>query len=439
MKLDYDYFEKVVAYKAMTDAVYLTSIADYVKPEYFEDSNIAFYFKIVSEFYDKRQKLPTNTEIKSYLITEPAKKGFKKLLESFKEIDANLDEEELYFNTERFLRERAALQTMIDAAQAMSEGVIDPADILGKFELCCGINLVTDVGLELYADINKIIDDVLNVDAVIRSGWSWLDDAIGGGFREDGKALYVFAGQSNIGKSIFLGNVAANIAAQNKSVLVITLEMSEMLYAQRICSNITKIPMKDFKYECPKLKSSVDKAKKDNPESKIFIKEFPPSTITPKQLAAFVKKLKNSGERVDAIVIDYVNLLHSTQGSNSYERVKYVCEQIRAMSYIFKCPVISATQLNRSAIGSENPGMDGVSESLGLVATSDVIISIFQKEEDTELGIIRLGMMKNRYGPRGMTQTMSIDYPTLTIKQSDESEDPMDEGDMSLLEKLSNQ
>ena len=70
--------------------------------------------------------------------------------------------------------------------------------------------------------------------------------------------------------------------------------------------------------------------------------------LTPKQLTAFVKKFQDSGECVDAIVIDYVNLLHSTIGSNSYERVKYICEQVRAMSYIFKCPIISATQLNKS-------------------------------------------------------------------------------------------
>jgi KaiC/GvpD/RAD55 family RecA-like ATPase len=52
------------------------------------------------------------------------------------------------------------------------------------------------------------------------------------GFLEAGKSLYVFAGETNIGKSIFLGNIATNIAQQGKNVLVVTLEMSELL----ICS-----------------------------------------------------------------------------------------------------------------------------------------------------------------------------------------------------------
>jgi hypothetical protein len=91
------------------------------------------------------------------------------------------------------------------------------------------------------------------------------------------------------------------------------------------------------------------------------------------------------------------------------------------------------------AYGQANPGMEGVAESLGIVMTADMIATIFQTEEDRELGIIRLGMPKNRLGPRGMVQTMKIDYSTLTVHQSDEEEEMMSGDDeISLLEKLSN-
>ena len=91
------------------------------------------------------------------------------------------------------------------------------------------------------------------------------------------------------------------------------------------------------------------------------------------------------------------------------------------MSYVFNCPIITATQLNRSGFSIDNPDLATISESVGLAATADVIVSIFQNEEDRELGVIRLGMMKNRYGPRGHTQAMRIDYSTLTITQSEDS------------------
>jgi hypothetical protein len=76
--------------------------------------------------------------------------------------------------------------------------------------------------------------------------------------------------------------------------------------------------------------------------------------------------------------------------------------------------------LNRAGFDQDNPDLATISESIGLAATADVIMSIFQNPEDRELGIIRLGMMKNRYGPRGMTQAMRIRYETLTIEQAND-------------------
>ena len=414
-KLNLDEYENIIIYKSLTDSGYLASIADIVKPEYFKNKSIASIFEIVKDFNEKRNKLPTVTEIKTYLVTDEQKAAFKQLAQSFSELDKNLDKDELYENTEQFLKEKAVYHTMLNVAEDVSKGLVDTSDVLQKFESSCSISLVTDLGLDMYGDIDLLIDDLNTEQSFIPSKWEWLDDTLGGGFLESGKALYVFAGETNIGKSIFLGNIAHNIASQGKNVLLVTLEMSELLYAQRICSNATKIPMKELRQNGPSIKNAISRE-----NGKVFIKEFPPATITPNQLKAFIKKFNEKGIKLDAIVLDYLNLLHSTVGNNSYERIKNVTEQVRAMSYMFECPIISATQLNRSGFDQDNPELATISESIGLAATADVIASIYQNEEDRELGIIRLGMMKNRYGMRGTTQAMRIDYSTLTIEQADD-------------------
>jgi hypothetical protein len=51
----------------ITSHMQAVQISHTFKPEYFEQPNIAKYFEIVKDFYDKRQKLPTVTEIKPYL------------------------------------------------------------------------------------------------------------------------------------------------------------------------------------------------------------------------------------------------------------------------------------------------------------------------------------------------------------------------------------
>ena len=425
-KLDLDYFENVLIYKSLTDGTYLASIADFVQPEYFKNKAIASIFAIVKDFSEKRNKLPTVTEIKSYLVSDEQKSSFKRLVNTFNDIDKNLDKEELYDNTEQFLKEKAVYHTMLNVAEDVSSGKVDTSDVLDKFEKSCNINLVTDLGLDLYTNIDTLIDDINSVERHIPSKWEWLDGCLDGGFLEAGKSLYVFAGETNIGKSIFLGNVAHNIAKEGKNVLLITLEMSELLYARRICSNVTKVPMKEMVGNTPAIKQAIK-----GEEGKIFIKEFPPSTITPGQLKGFIKKFQEQGIKLDAIILDYLNLMHSTMGNNSYERIKHVTEQVRAMSYLFECPIISATQLNRAGFDQDNPDLATISESIGLAATADVIVSIYQNEEDRELGIIRLGMMKNRYGPRGRTQAMRIDYSTLTIEEADDIEFE-DDGDETL-------
>jgi hypothetical protein len=89
-------------------------------------------------------------------------------------------------------------------------------------------------------------------------------------------------------------------------------------------------------------------------------------------------------------------------------------------------------------VGQNNPDMSGIAESLAIVMTADCIVSIFQNEEDQEMAVIRLGMMKNRFGPRGMVQAMRIDYSTLSIYQSeDDEEEIMDDDELDLLQKLS--
>lgn len=427
-KLDLDYFENVLMYNALTDSGYLSTIADNVQPEFFKSKDISDIFTIIKEFNETRNQLPTTTEIKQYLVTDQLKETFRRLVGSFADIDKGINKDELIENTEQFLKEKAVYCTMMESAEAISAGEVDTSVILDKFEKSCNISLVTDLGLSVKDNIDTIIEDLTTVEDKIPSTWEWLDDSLDGGFIKDGKSLYVFAGETNIGKSIFLGNVASNIAAQGKNVLLVTLEMSELLYARRICTHVSKIPMKEMAVNGASLRAAMTEG-----EGNVYIKEFPPSTITPNTIKAFAKKFTDQGIHLDAIVIDYLNLIHSPIGNNSYERIKNVTEQVRAISYVFNCPIISATQLNRAGFDQDNPDLATISESIGLAATADVIMSIFQNDEDRDLGIIRLGMMKNRYGPRGMTQPMRIDYSTLSIEQADDIDDLEDDNTLSSL------
>lgn len=419
MQLDLNYFENILAYKSIFDEKYLTSIIDYINPEYFHSKDIKSVMEIITHFHENRGKPPSPTEIKAYLTTPEQTRAFKKVISSFKDLDKNFNEDEVINNTQRWFRARGVTESILKFAKAMSDGDEAYEKYADEMAEKIGINLTTDMGLDLFNDIGRFIEDLDVEQKTISTGWEWLDDHLDGGFLENGRSLYVFAGETNIGKSIFLGNIATNIAKQGKTVLLLSFEMSEMMYAKRLCSNVTRIPIRELRDQKKTLEAQIKQIKEENPGGNIIIKEFPPSTCTPNQIRAFISKLESSGVEIDAVVLDYLNLLNSPMGDGSYERILHVTHQVRALSYIFNCPFITATQLNRSGYGTESPGLDTISESMGLPAAADVVVSLWRNEEDEQLGIIRSAIMKNRFGPRGVVNAFSCDYSTLTILQDE--------------------
>ena len=439
-KIDLDYFEKVLIYKSLTDERYLADIISHVEPSIIANKNIKVIFTIIKDFYNKRGVPPTTTELKTYLVNDEVKDAFRSVAGVFSEIDKNLNNDELLENTERYLKERSIYHTMMDVAEDITQGKVDTSYILERFEKSCQIDLKNDIGLDLFENIDTLIDEITTDQPVIPTLWPWLDEKLDGGFKSNGRAFYVFAGQTNVGKSIFLGNIAANMSRQGKNVVIISLEMSDIMYGCRVASDITKIPIASLADEAVTLKHTITEMNKSPNNGKILIKEFPPNTISSQQIASYIKTLQLKGIKIDAIVLDYINLIKGSMNTNMYERIKSAAEEIRALTYKFNCPIISATQLNRTGYDVDTPKLDSIGESIGLAATADVIVGITQSDEDKELNIINIHMMKNRFGQNFGSNQMRMDFKTLTVHEDDSLND--DDGDLgsvsNALDMLSN-
>ena len=294
-KIDLDYFEKILIYSALTDEKYLADIISHVDPNIISSKSIKTIFTIIKDFYNKRGVPPTVTELKTYLVNDEIKDAFRSVASTFTEIDKNLNKDELLENTERYLKERSIYHTMMDVAEDITQGKVDTSYILEKFEKSCQINLKNDIGLDLFNGIDALVDEITSDQPVIPTLWPWLDEKLDGGFRANGRAFYVFAGQTNVGKSIFLGNIAANISRQGKNVVIISLEMSEVMYGCRVASDITKIPIGDLSSEAATLKHTMVEMGKSGEVGRLIIKEFPPNTISSQQIASYLKTLQLQG------------------------------------------------------------------------------------------------------------------------------------------------
>jgi replicative DNA helicase len=426
MKLDLDFLEYVILDNCFKNASYLSTIVDIATPKYFGNPDCRKIYGLLSLFYSKRGRLPTDIELQSYMANDHLKLALKNVQSEMSHFSGNYNDDELIENTEMFLKERGlaiTLEELVENYEKIDLNV-QSAEILDKFTKVCNINLNTNLGLDYFEEIEEFAETLANDDDHISTGFGWLDKKLSGGYKKNGKALYVFSGAPNSGKSIILGNTVVSLLKQNKNVILITLEMSEQVYAQRISSQLSRIPMHNLKSSKETLIQYCNDFTKDHTVN-LIIKEFPNNTVKASGIENFVNDvIKRKRVKPDAIVIDYLNLVAPKQHTgNLYQDVKSICEDIRRLSYVFKCPVISATQLGRTAIGKENPGLETTSESIGTAATADVQIAIYSNESDREIGMVYLGIQRNRYGANFGTKALKVDWDTLYLEQFEDDDD----------------
>ncbi len=426
------FFERVLAYHSLMNQSYLYLVSEYYNPAYFEDKDIVIFMDVVVEFFKERNTVPTITEIKTRLQSPEDIQALVRVLNSFKELDKEVNETELLENTEKFLREKAVYHSILKVSETLSKNsVVEPDKILDIFSKACNISLVDDIGMDYFESIDEHCATLIKPNNTIPTGFNWLDKNLAGGWLKEGKSLYVFTGFTNVGKSIFLGHVALSALKMNYNVLLISFEMSEQMYATRITSNISQIGSTQFTEKIDEVKSRIISFK-DTTKGKLIIKEFPTKGVTVNHINHYIQKLLKKDIKVDIVVVDYLNLIKSSSKNEGlYDQIKEIAEQLRASSYLFNIPIITASQLGRSAAKTEDPGMEKISESIGLSFTADAQMSIWATKESKESGLIYLGMQKNRFGPNFGHTVLNIDYTTLTLTEQPESSEVIESLDTS--------
>lgn len=431
-KIDFDFLELVILDNCFKNASYLSSIIDFTSPNYFTNSDCKKIYSLLKVFYEKRGRLPSDVEFRSYMSNKHLKNALISVQDSMSRFSGKYNEDELLEHTELFLKERAFASTLEEIVENYEKLNLEEksSEILEKFTKIFNLTLSTNLGMDYFEEIEKTVESLSKDEDHLSTGFSWLDKKLGGGYKKDGKALYVFSGAPNSGKSIILGNTAVSLLKQNKTVVLITLEMSELVYAERISSQLSRIPTYNLKSSGETLIEYCNEFNQTH-KSKLIIKEFANNSIKVAGIENYINDLiKRKNIKPDVIIIDYLNLIAPAKKTgDSYTDVKGISEDVRRLSYTFKCPTISATQLGRSAINKENPGLETTSESIGTAATADVQVSIYSNEGDREIGMVYIGIQRNRYGQNFGTKALRVDWDTLYLEQFEEDDDDSIDGD----------
>lgn len=436
-KIDLDFFEKIIIQHCLKkDSTYIASIIDYLDKDLFKDSNISEIINIIKSFYIERNSIPTLTELKSRVNTLTLKESLKKVVGYIRELDSEYNENELVNNTEYFIKQRKyslLMEKAIDNKASNKEFNLE--EIQKESEKIHQITLIDNFGLDYFGDNERVVDYLQQKDSFISTGYRTLDEAFGGGFQKEGKAIYDIGGETNVGKSIFLANIALNVVLQNKNVVIISPEMSEMRYAKRISGMLTGIAINLLGDNIDRYKKEVENFK-NKYSSKFIIKEVPTKGVSAKNVYAYLKKLKDKrGINPDLLCIDGHALLKPSVSQNSkHSELQFIVQECRGISYQIEAPILTVAQLNRGSHKANNPGLDNMAGSWDQLADFDAHINIWQTDEDREGSIIRFGGKKVRDGAKGGEGYLRIDYDTLRLFEEGEipdSEDFTKETDLS--------
>jgi replicative DNA helicase len=125
------------------------------------------------------------------------------------------------------------------------------------------------------------------------------------------------------------------------------------------------------------------------------------------ELRARCKKLattlKQRGESLDLIVIDYLQLMESPNskgGENRQAEVAQISRGIKQLAKELDCPVLALSQLSREpAKGDAKPQLHHLRESGAIEQDADIVC--FLHPEPEEPGKVWLLIAKHRAGPMG--------------------------------------
>ena len=420
-----DKFEYVIA-QMSGDRAYLGKIVDSCDPEYFQNKDIKIFMTKILEFFKKRLTVPNKEEVK-VMCDDNEIKSVEKVFSVVENMDGGYNPDELMSNTERFFRERGVYNGLVKVTENLSSTnpkvkKFSESQILDIFTKACNLSIIDDIGWNYIDRMHDFTVEISKPQITIPTGYKWLDRMLNGGWLAEGKALYLFQAGTNVGKSILLANLAANAFLAGKNVALATLEMSEIMYTSRIVAKINGLDVNTLKQHTVQIENNT-KVLKSQGAGTLIIKEFPTKATTVSRLSAWLEQVERSGIKPDILIVDYLNILHpGREVNNTYEDGKICSEQLRALTYQFKCPCISATQLNRKGMKTENAGLEDGAESIGVAYTADFTATLWSTDEDKLNGIMHMGIQKSRFEKNWGVCNLKIDYPTMTISEMEDEE-----------------
>jgi KaiC/GvpD/RAD55 family RecA-like ATPase len=317
---------------------------------------------------------------------------------------------------ESFTKRQELERAILKAADLLEKGEYDPVEKLIKDAV--QISLTKDMGTDYWADPKARIEKYFNSGGQVSTGWPQLDRLLYGGFSRG--ELNIFAGGSGSGKSLVMMNIALNWLQQGLSGVYITLELSEELTSLRTDAMLTNMSTKDIRRDMDTTELKVKMVAKKSGQYRV---KGLPAQSNVNDIRAYLKEVQiQTGIRVDFIMVDYLDLVMPVSAKVSpndlFVKDKYVSEELRNLAKELGILMVTASQLNRSAVEEIEFDHSHISGGISKINTADNVFGIFTSRAMKERGKYQIQCMKSR-SSTGVGQKIDLEYNIDTMRITD--------------------
>lgn len=389
---------KIIA-SILTDKSFLERVVDIIEIDAFENEAHRWILKEIIQYHAEYKDLPTMQVFKVRVdtIENPDFKATVK--ETLLGVYMKISEKDLQFVREQFLE--------FCKNQKLKNAIIESVDFLktGEYEKIKGlVDKAMKAGMERNLGHNYHMDLATRMSEMCRNtvstGWEVVDDLMDGGLGPG--ELGIVVAPAGIGKSWLLCSLGAKAMLQGKNIAHFTLELNENYVGLRYDCCFTHIDFQEIKYKQKEVEEQIK-----NVPGKLFVKYFPLKTVSAQSLKFHIERIQTlENIKIDEMVVDYADILRPQErekNSNSYSEAGGIYEELRQVAGELQIPVWTASQTNRTGLSEEVVQAHNISDSYRKIMTADFVISVTRNVDDKANNTARCHVIKNRFGPDGIT------------------------------------
>lgn len=198
--------------------------------------------------------------------------------------------------------------------------------------------------------------------------------------------LIIIGARPSMGKTTFVLNIVQKILSTGKGVAFFSLEMPAEHLMLRMLSSSTSIPLQKLRVADMNEEQWADLSESANHIASLPFFVDDNSHININQLKSKIRKLKSKYPEVEAVVIDYLQLMAGSKKGGGegkrHEEVSEISRGLKVLAREMQIPIIALSQLNRSLESREDkrPQLSDLRESGSIEQDADVILFLYRDD-----------------------------------------------------------